>query len=214
MCNSLQSSIQSSITSLITCAILFNHTFHQNHTIHLVFQSLALFFFFVSLMQWYDIIFWLNQTKNFTNLAFTKIAMITNHLQPLVLAYFVSLHFKLSDVTKTSLLIYTVYAIFYSAYAFDKINYTLVSERSDPVLDWQWNSLDGCTIMYGLFLLSFVLVALDLPYPINYLLLIINIGSYVLSYYQSKKVNVGKYWCILAAYVPLLLVIIEMFYKF
>jgi hypothetical protein len=181
---------------------------------HLVFQSLALFFFFVSLMQWFDTIFWLNQTENFTNFAFTKIAMIANHLQPLALAYFVSLHFKLSDITKISLLVYTIYAIFYSAYAFNQIKYTLVTEKSKPVLDWEWNSLDGGTVMYALFLLSFSLVALDLPYPLNYLLLVINIGSFVLSYYQSKRENIGKFWCILAAYVPLLIVIIEIFYKF
>lgn len=214
MCNTLKASINSSITSLITCAILFNHTFNQTHTVHIVFQSLALFFFFVSLMQWYDTIFWLNQKDNFTNFSFTKIAMITNHLQPLVLGYLVSLHFKLSNITKVVLFMYTIYAIFYSAFVFDKIKYTKVTEKSTPVLDWQWNSFEGATVMYILFLLSFSLISLDLPTPINYVLLSINILTFGLSYHQAKKETIGKFWCILASYVPLFLVIIEMLFKF
>ena len=214
MCNSLEASIRSSVISFITCIVLYIHTFNQNKETHLVFQNLAIFFFFVSLMQWYDTIFWLNQTKNDTNYIFTKIAMITNHLQPIVLSFLVSRHFNINILAKIITLIYTIYAIFYSIYAYNNIDYTLVTERSSPVLDWKWNTLDHAFIMYALFLSVFTSISFQLPYPINILMIILNIGSFGLSYYTTKRTTIGKLWCIFASYIPLLLIAIEMMYKF
>lgn len=216
MCNSLRASIVSSITSTITCVILYFYPFHQSHQSHKVFQTLAIFFFFVSLMQYYDVIFWLNQKKNTTNFITTKLAMITNHLQPIVYAYLISKQFTISIYNKTLLFIYTAFAIFYSINAYKKIDYTLVTKQTSPVLFWEWNYLiesnsDG---LYAIFLLVLILFSLELPYPFNWMMVILNTASYLFSRFTMKREVVGKYWCILASYAPLAFIIAELFNKF
>jgi len=214
MCYSLQASITSTITSFITCGILYVYSFNQTKTIHILTQKLSLFFLFVSLMQLYDWIFWKTQDPgNNTNKITTKIAMISNHLQPIVCSYLISQDFNLSSSTKISLVIYTIYALYYSYNIFNKLTYTIVSEKSSPALDWEWNSYKGSTLMYSLFLSTLSLIALDLPYPVNILLLIINIGTWTFSKYQYKRANVGHMWCLMASYIPLLLLVIEYFFK-
>jgi len=214
MCISLRASIASSITSLVTCVILFNNVFctpqtDQNRKMRNGFKILAMFFLFVSLMQWYDIIFWMNQEKNSVNYAFTKIAMITNHLQPIVFAVLISLYFKLRKETKAVLFTYVICAIGYSMYAYNNIQYTLVTDRSSPVLYWEWNLLNGWSIMYALFLLTLCVLSMELPAPVNYIMLFINVGSFMLSWFQVKREVVGKMWCAIASYIPLILVILE-----
>ena len=49
---------------------------------------------------------------------------------------------------------------------------------------------------------------------INIVMLIINLFSYIFSYYTMKKRNVGKEWCFIASYVPLLLILFELFFTF
>lgn len=217
MCNSLEASICSSITSLIACIVLYTQSSSTGSTNSVsvqsdVFKIVALFFLFVSLMQWYDLIFWLNPTKNLTNFTVTKLAMISNHLQPLVLAFIISRYIPLSMTTQCILLVYTVYAFFYSLHAYRKIQYTVVTDRSFPVLDWEWNSLQGSTGMYTLFVLALCTLSLELPYPFNYILLAINLGTFMMSRYTPKQSTSGKMWCIFAAYVPILLVILQFSY--
>ena len=90
-------------------------------------------------MQIYDVIFWLNQSNNNINYIFTKIAMITNYLQPIILSYLISQHYKLNNLTTIILLLYVIYGLYYCINSFNKIDYTLVSKDSKPVLDWKWN---------------------------------------------------------------------------
>ena len=214
MCVSLHASVHSSITSLVTCGVLYFYIFNQRKHIHKVFKSIALFLFFVSLMQWYDVIFWLNQKENFVNYAFTKIAMLTNHLQPIVLAILVSSHSELSNLTKGVVLVYIVYAVIYSALVFNKIQYTLVTTKSYPVLHWPWTMHDGALPLYILFIIVMCMVSSKLPPPINSIIIFLTLGSIAFSYYKTKRETFGKYWCMLAAYVPLLLILLATMYKF
>lgn len=218
MCYDLQASIRSSITSFITCYILYNNTLNQNNKIHYTFQLLALFFAFVSLMQIYDWIFWesLNKNKgeNQTNYIFTKIAMITNHLQPIIYAYLVNKVHTLNSISKLVLVIYIILSFVYSIYAFNKITYTIVTDKSKPSLDWEWNFLEYSYPFYMLFLLSLTLTSLNLPYPLNSLMIVINICTFVFSYYTYKRETMGKGWCFIASYVPIFLLLIEMLFKF
>lgn len=204
MCNTLHGSINSSVLSLVSSFMLFKYSISRDKHIY---QPLALFFAFVGLMQIYDAIFWLNQTHNFTNYAFTKIAMITNHLQPIVLAYLISIHFGLNTLTQIILLIYILYGTLYSIVAFHQIKYTLVTSRSHPVLDWEWNSLpqQNSPVMYFLFLLSLTIISFNLPNPFNYIMAAINLLTFVYSYKTQKTSTIGKHWCIIAAYIPILL---------
>lgn len=218
MCYSLETSQKSAITGFLTSIILYKFTFNQNKQTHLIFKSLALFFLFVSLMQVYDWIFWLNPFTNQENLninfIFTKIAMISNHLQPIILALVVSLYTKLNYFTKLTVFIYTIVALFYSIYAYNKITYTVVTDKSSPALEWEWNNLPGAFYFYALFLFTFCVVSFNLPFPFNYILFFINIATFTFSYYTLKKNIIGRIWCKIVAYIPLLFIIIQYLHQF
>jgi hypothetical protein len=216
MCYDLEASIKSSIIGVLSCYILYNSVLNVKK--HSTYQMLALFFLFVTLMQIYDWIFWEtlkdNNGKNKTNYIFTKIAMITNHLQPIVLAYLINRVHPLNDISKLIVGLYTLSALIYSIYVFYKIDYTVVSKKSTPTLDWQWNSEKYSSLFYGLFLLSFTLISYNLIFPLNLLMILINTGTFLFSYHVYKNGTLGKGWCTIAAYVPLLLVMMEMVVDF
>lgn len=218
MCYDLQASIRSTLTGIITCYILYNYNLSQSPNVHRTFQTLALFFAFVTLMQVYDWIFWeslkYNNGENTTNYIFTKIAMISNHLQPIVLASLVNQVYPLNETSKLVLLVYSIFSILYSVNAYQRLQYTTVTERSTPVLDWQWNSFEYTKPLYTLFVLSFILTSLNLPYPLNYLMVLINIATYSFSYYSYKNTAIGKGWCFISCYVPLFLLLVQMVFKF
>jgi hypothetical protein len=170
-------------------------------------MALGLFFVFVTLMQLYDWIFWENQMENRVNYITTKIAMITNHLQPIVLAFLVNRVYPLDGLTKAVMLSYVMTSILYSADVYGRISYTLVSKESYPSLYWEWNDMPWSVPFYGLFLLSFMLTCSNLPAPTSYILMALNVLTFAFSYYTYKKTTIGKGWCYIAAHVPLLLLI-------
>jgi hypothetical protein len=155
-------------------------------------------------MQWYDAIFWATGESRI-NYLFTKIAMITNHLQPLVLFYLISQNVEMTMITQSISVIYSIYALIYSIYAFKTVDYTVVTDLSSPTLDWKWNNLPGAQIMYFLFLMVFTLVSLNIPGILGLVMLMINFGTFFFSYYTFKRENIGQMWCIISAYAPLVL---------
>lgn len=199
MCYTFKASIANGIISLVTSMLVYANTTNK------VVKSLALFFLFVSLMQWYDAIFWMTDKTN-VNYFFTKIAMITNHLQPIILYLLISQNVKMNSMTQVSLIAYMIYALVYSIYAFYTIDYTVVTELSSPALDWKWNNLPGSEMMYFLLLTVFTLVSLNIPGILSIVMLVLNFGSFFFSYYTFKRENIGQMWCILAAYAPLILI--------
>jgi len=216
MCYDLNTSVNSSIIGMISSFVLYNHNFNQNKLYRKVFKVLALFFAFVTLMQIYDVIFWksLNQNSGKTNMnfTFTKIAMITNHLQPIVLAYLINTIIPLNNLSKFTIYVYSILISIYSIMSFNQISYTIVTEESSSSLYWEWNNMDRGYIVYGVFLLTFCVLSLQLVYPINMFLLIINLFTFFLSRYKYKQSNIGRFWCNFAAYVPFVLLIFEITY--
>jgi len=215
MCNDLTASKNATIISIISCWILYTNAFHQNKKIHKTLQVLALFFLFVSLMQIYDWIFWENLNKSKINYIFTKIAMISNHLQPIIYALLINYLIKPIDGSSIFVLIlYSIYAFIYSVYYWNQIDYTLVSKESSPALYWKWNFFKGAEILYLLFLISLSFTSLNLVYPLNYIMVLINIISFFFSLYVFKKEIVGQLWCVIASYIPVFLIFLENSVKF
>lgn len=223
MCYSINASINASVVGFLSSYILYNNPF-TNSTSHtrMIFRQISIFFAFVTLMQVYDAIFWKSLQdrggKNQTNYVFTKIAMITNHLQPIVLAYLINQIIPLGDITMVVLYIYTFIAIMYSINAYNRIDYTLVSEQSTPALHWKWNTLNNDSLikpelMYSLFLLTISVISLRLPYPLGVLMLLVNVLTFSFSKYTYKNTEIGRMWCFIAAYVPVFLLLFEMAYK-
>jgi hypothetical protein len=216
MCYDLNSSVNSSIIGIISSFILYNHHFNQNIESRKLFKVLALFFTFVTLMQIYDVIFWKslqqNGGKTNINFTFTKIAMITNHLQPIILAYLINTIIPLNNLSKFTIYVYSILIAIYSIFVFNKISYTIVTEESSPSLYWEWNNMDNGYIIYGIFLLTLCILSLQLVYPMNIFLLMINLVTFFLSQYKYKQSNIGRFWCNFAAYVPFVLLIFEIIY--
>ena len=171
---------------------------------------LGMFFMYVGLMQLYDLIFWKNLSQNDINYWFTKIAMLTNHLQPIVLALLIIYVGKreLSRVTICSVVLYSIVAMIYSVQAWFKLDYTLVDADSTPSLNWQWNHMPNYFLVYTCYLVAFILLMHDgFDWPLNWMMIIICLVSFVLSYHYYKgKTAVGRFWCYFASYIPLLLV--------
>lgn len=175
------------------------------------FKILALFFGFVGLMQAYDWIFWENQEKNNINYIFTKIAMITNHLQPIVLGLLI--YFFTKKIGYNSIIILLIYTFFVSIYSytnFDKIDYTLTTKEvindNKSLLYWKWNYFPGSGILYFLFIFSLLIISLEnFKSPLNYILVFINLASFFFA--KIKNHYIGERWCEFASYIPLLLLI-------
>lgn len=219
MCYSREQSIKSFVINLITCYALY--TYKNNAT----YKILALFFGFVGIMQFFDIIFWSTQdikdiTKSRINYTTTKIAMFFNHLQPIILAYLIYVFTgKLGQLSKIIITIYTIVITFYTINAYNNIKYTLrenVSIRgiedndTRPSLKWEWNSLYNALYVYMIFLLTLVILSYEnFKYPLNIILSFINIFTFILSAYYYKGKSIGRFWCKFAAWVPLLFILFK-----
>lgn len=217
MCYNKSSSIKAASIGILSSWLLYKNNLVNKNEYRNIFQLLAIFFAFVSLMQIYDAIFWwsLNDKdgKNKTNYWVTKVAMITNHLQPLVLAYLANRYIPLNNITRIVLYVYIFMISVYSVEAFNKITYTVVTKESAPALYWEWNMLQNSTfyspLVYTIFLSVLSLISLHFPYPINYIMLIINLATFFFSKYTYKNLEIGRMWCHIAAYVPVFLLFIE-----
>lgn len=230
MCYSEEQSRKSFVINLITCYILF--TYKDNSP---TFKILAIFFAFVGIMQFLDIIFW--NTQNIQNpeqarinWITTKIAMFANHLQPIVLAFLIYIYKNsLGSLSKIIISIYTIVILLYTINAYNKINYTLQQEVSirdlndlffpypdddyiRPSLKWEWNLQSNSWIVYKIFLLTLLILAYEnFSYPFNIVLVFINVFTFVLSAFYYKGRSLGRFWCKLAAWVPLFFILIHKF---
>ena len=220
MCYSEQTSINAFVIGMVSSFLLYNESINSGPKQKL-FQKLALFFAFVTVMQIYDAIFWRslqdNNGENKINFIFTKIAMITNHLQPVILAFLIGSVFQLNDLSKMMLYSYIIVVGIYSIVAFNRISYTQVSKTSAPSLHWQWNTLNldnsiiNPTFVYTLFLVTVSVICLQLPNPISYIMIFINLFTFFFSKFSYKNTEIGRMWCHIAAYIPLFLLLVQKF---
>lgn len=194
MCYSARSSLNSFVVGVIGSVALF--TFEP---------SLAVFFAFVSLMQLYDFFFWTTAPESSTNHAFTKLAMVSNHLQPLVLA--VATYFFKGGLHPLSIaltVMYSIAAVVYTSKHWTSVTHTTVTEQSKPGLHWQWNDRAGGAVLYTLFLAAFTAIFLQhYPFPLNVALVLITHATFATAWYKYKgRYAVGRFWCYFAAFVP------------
>lgn len=200
MCFSLAASRNAFLVNLVSCAALLTLGWKRKEA-----RVIALFFGFVGLMQLYDWIFWANLQPNRLNYVVTKLAMISNHMQPIVLALLLCPPGYMS-IAITS--IYAVYACWYSITMFSVIKHTMVHPRTSPYLFWEWNSGPGNGIMYALFFASLCILFLEnFAWPLNLMLLTINVATFVLSGSFFKSTIIGQFWCLFASYTPLVLLL-------
>lgn len=168
--------------------------------------ALAIFFGFVGLMQLYDYIFWTHPPSSQANQATTKLAMMSNHLQPIVLtmavAFFRGTPQPLTLLTTAA---YAIVAAVYTTVHWDRVRSTTVTEKTTPSLYWSWNDQYGSDLLYLLFLASFTTTFMqEYPHPMNGILAALSLSTFAAAWFKYKGyASVGRFWCYFAAFVPL-----------
>ena len=214
MCFSEKQSKIAFFTNIITCVILYFYP-TKDPTKSKTNKILALFFGFVGFMQVFDWIFWKNQDmsdpkQEKTNYLFTRIAMIFNHLQPIVLGLLVYIYLgKLGKISKKLLGLYIPLITIYSMQVFqsDKMEHTITKEIESKrkTLDWKWNSMKYSLLVYAVFLACLTVTGYEnLQYPTNIIFSFISVFSFVFSLYAFKSQTTGRFWCKTSAFIPLI----------
>jgi hypothetical protein len=175
-------------------------------------------------MQLYDAIFWnypptgessstTNNSNSNINQITTKLAIITNHLQPIILGLLI--YYFNGSLTKTSkilLLFYTICIVIYTISLWNKISYTTVSERSSPSLDWKWNHQYGAQFVYFIFLLTLIVLFYQNIKIGGKLATFLTLISFLFSLYKYQiKEASGRFWCYFAAFAPLIFLLSRLF---
>lgn len=215
MCFSESQSQKTLILNTITCYILY--VYYDKSDTH---RILALFFKFVGFMQLFDLIFWRNQNiqdpnEALVNYTVTKIAMLANHLQPIILALLIyAFTGSLGKLSQIILLVYTIVIIYYSIFIWNKITYTLEEkiEENDSrsSLRWEWNLQKNNFRVYSLFIITLSIMAYEnFDYPIDIILLCTNLSTFLLSAYYFKAQFIGRFWCKIAAFIPIMFIFIK-----
>ncbi len=171
---------------------------------------------FVTLMQLYDTIFWKTQgiSSQKANEITTKMAILTNHLQPLILGcLFYVIKGKIGKWSKLCLLLYSIVIIPYTIQCFihPDSQVTKVTEKSKPSLYWAWNHLTGGGIVYSLYLLTLLVCFMencDVGW-IKYIAIAITSFSFLFTYVKYEKTfyTGGRFWCYFGAFLVWIFVI-------
>ena len=163
-------------------------------------------FFLVSFMQLFDYVFW--RTKNLeTNRLFTKLAVIVNNIQPLVLAYLI---YKYNGSVKGENLVY-LYGLVMVLFMMN--NWKSLSETTvgkDGSLYWSWNHWEYSGHFYIFFLAMLLYLSYyNLSAPYNKVLPFIILSLFIVSYFKYGVEVYGRFWCFFAPFIPLVFLIIK-----
>lgn len=166
---------------------------------------------FIVQMQLIEYLLWLNNSCNNINKIITKIGILLNHLQPIVL-YLLIVYFnnKIKNyyIHHIIIIIYIILTIIYLIYNNKLLENCTIGIPNKQELKW--------SIHYGnqkkyYYIFLFTLISLTIigfkkyNYLNAYLILLIYLISYI-KYNKTK--SVGTIWCLFAAYMPVLLNII------
>ena len=160
----------------------------------------AIFFAWVVQMQLIEYFLWNNQSCNQLNINTTKLGIIINHLEPIILwiaILLLSTH-KLPEYVNMLMIIFTLVSIIYTKNVFlDKC--TLKEKKH---LIWNWTFEKNSNIYYGFFILCLNLLFI---YGVDNgnILAILTTGFFFISklLYKNEK-SVGAMWCFFAAFAP------------
>ena len=200
MCYNKDVSIISYLIGISSCFLLYK----RNYKIE------ALFYGFVIQMQLIEFLLWSNNTCNVINKTITKIGIFINHLQPFVLYYLITLYNAnvLPSYVHQFVIVYAFINILYFMYNYKLLYACTVGIPNKKEL--QWSIQYGTSnVMYFLFVFMLAILCIKGLKKHNYLNAILLVVTFTISYYKYfDSKGVGTVWCVLAAYIPLLLNII------
>lgn len=203
MCFNKDISIISYLIGLSGCILLY----YRNYKIE------GLLYAFVIQMQLIEYLLWLNNSCNWINKTITKIGILLNHLQPIIL-YFLIIYYN-SNINKTSLniihfiiIIYFISTILYLIHNYKLLDACTIGIENEKELFW-YIQHGHLFEYYHIFVFALVFMILLGLKKHNYLNAYIILASIIISYIiYDKRKAVGTIWCLFAAYIPLLLNII------
>ncbi len=172
-------------------------------------------FFLVSFMQLFDYVFWRTQppwstqdgSSKDTNRLFTKLAIIVNNIQPLVLAYLI---YKYNGSVKGENLVY-LYGLVMVLFMMS--NWKLVDVTKvgpDGSLYWSWNHWEYSGHFYIFFLITLLYLSYyNLSAPYNKVLPFIILSLYIVTYFKYGVEIYGRMWCYFAPFIPIVFLFIR-----
>jgi hypothetical protein len=218
MCYSAKDSIIAYIIGCISNIYLFTNSKNTDEKI------LSLFLLFVSHMQLFDYIFWKNKECNKTNKNITKIAIIFNHLQPIILYLLLKLFNNETNMGCDIIFyIFLIIIILYTINIWPNKKCTdkeitccslpLKEIKNNTIIKWDWNHRKYAGIVYLIFLISLVVSSLQLK-NINIMFAFANIFTFLIS---TKIPNLnrsfGRLWCFIASLFTTLYLIYSRLFK-
>ena len=215
MCYDIQTSLIALVVNIVISIALFivaknKENKERDANVSNQLKAVALFFLFVGFMQFWDILFWSYDATTKVNMYATKMAMIWNHLEPVVLALLIYLFMgKLTMPSMIALAVYVVAIVAYSANGWSELRGTDASKDTCGSLYWQWNNMKGNTFVYGLLLICLLmLVQQQFTGWVKWLSMVIITSTFFFSLYKySINASVGRFWCYFAAFCPIFFLI-------
>lgn len=213
MCYTAEDSLNAYIINLVSSILLFINA--KNNDIKIV----SLFLLFVGQMQLFDYIFWKNTQCNETNKYITRVAIIFNHLQPVILYLLISYYgYEQNSLSKIIFISYIITVLVYTIKLWP--NYDCVENTnvgvccslptgSDPkVMYWKWNHLSGNMTVYILFLLYITVAWINLDNSKWFGL--ISLSTFLISMkIPPLNLSMGRLWCYIASLIPALMLFIN-----
>lgn len=166
-------------------------------------KILAIFFFYIILIQLIEFILWNNLTCNTINKITTFIAIILNSTHPIILAMLLLYNYKLPNKTNI-IIIMILYSIMMLIYNLQTKTLCTLKNKFNH-LEWKWNNLFMYWVVYGIYFLYVSYLILSMPFNWNIILLLLLLIPYILSIYiYWGTYNVGSMWCFFGAFIPII----------
>jgi hypothetical protein len=209
MCITAFDSIIVYIVNIISNILLYNYGGSIDTKIT------SIFLLFVGQMQLFDYIFWKTDKYSIVNKISTKLSIIFNHLQPILL-YILQKYYGLKT-NRVSTLLYYIYiyaAILYSINALKNVNYTEKSKKTG-IIYWQWNFMKYNIFFYSLFMIFIISTIFNFndkkySYFLNSLVII----TYIIGHYKPLlNETTGRIWCYYAASLPIIILVYLYIFK-
>jgi hypothetical protein len=198
------------IINLISCILLlYSNKKVSSNSDH---KIIALFLLFVGQMQIFDYIFWTNPECNSMNKIGTKLAIIFNHLQPIVFLYLQKMYgYPESFITQWMKRMYITIIVVYSIFALYQVECTGRSKKTN-IVAWDWNYLPGYQFVYLLFVGFLIVLSTQFKTKFYRLISAIVILTTFITGYLKPILNesAGRAWCYYAAFTPLIIFILDM----
>jgi hypothetical protein len=198
MCFNAEVSISTYLIGVFGCLYLFQKKYIPE----------AIFFLWVIHMQLIEFLLWNNQPCNNENQNISKIGMIVNNMEPMIL-WLAIIFFskkKLPSWVHNVMIVFLLITLYISYKSYIKDNCTIVTIDSYPHLNWLWNYQSKYSIPYYLLFVSIFMLLTIYGLPFGYHTGLTLLISFTISVIIYEKSNVtGSMWCFFSAFIPFLL---------